>query len=560
MYNKKNNISRHGWIELCCFLGIVVILIYMITQGSQQKSSFIQDKIVSVEEGWYYMDGQQKVEVQLPSVIEKPEGDSLILCNDSLSDIYAGKTLTTRAAEYNLKIVFDNQILYKYNDEYFPRNAQMKRKLDCDGILPSEVSEGTISLRYENTHHGKYQLNKVFVGTERAVLQKHLKSSILPLTISFMMMVMAFLAAGVALYLRYLNLKERRFLNIAAFLVICSIWCLTDSAVFQQISKNYQIICQISFYAFMLMSIPMIHFVKNTGNIKKHKEIINGILTAFYLNAILQGILNAFHVFDYIDMLFITHLLLIAGIVIISTLLYKEYKIDSNREICSIILAFLLMAACGVLALFLYWLLEISYYSVIFELGILIFVFILMSIIVLNVADNFKYKTEMAVYQRLAMEDRLTGIGNRRAFDEKVYELIMEADQYENIALIFMDLNGLKKVNDTYGHNVGDEMIIASSGCIKNTFATLGFSYRIGGDEFCVIIPNPSGTKEEWFEKMDHVISIYNNHSKYKISIARGVSYLRDNEGNLKTISDWKYEADQDMYRDKVRKNRYDEL
>ena len=128
------------------------------------------------------------------------------------------------------------------------------------------------------------------------------------------------------------------------------------------------------------------------------------------------------------------------------------------------------------------------------------------------------------------------------------------AEQYQNIALVFMDLNGLKKINDTYGHNAGDEMIIASAGCIKNTFSHMGFSYRIGGDEFCVILPNPTGTEEEWFEKMDQEILRYNNGSRYKISLARGVSYIRDENADLKTVSDWKYEADQNMYKDKIRR------
>ena len=78
-------------------------------------------------------------------------------------------------------------------------------------------------------------------------------------------------------------------------------------------------------------------------------------------------------------MLFVTHFILIVGIVIVSMLLYHEYKAEPTQEIRFVSLAFLYMAACGLLALLLYWILEISYYSVIFQLGILIFVFILMS-------------------------------------------------------------------------------------------------------------------------------------------------------------------------------------
>ena len=69
-----------------------------------------------------------------------------------------------------------------------------------------------------------------------------------------------------------------------------------------------------------------------------------------------------------------------------------------------------------------------------------------------------------------------------------------------------------------------------------------------------MILPNPTGTEEEWFEKMDQEILRYNNGSRYKISLARGVSYIRDENADLKTVSDWKYEADQNMYKDKIRR------
>ena len=56
--------------------------------------------------------------------------------------------------------------------------------------------------------------------------------------------------------------------------------------------------------------------------------------------------------------------------------------------------------------------------------------------------------------------------------------------------IIVFDLNDLKKCNDKNGHMVGDEYIVASSKIIKKTFMEYGRVYRIGGDEFCVLMPN----------------------------------------------------------------------
>ena len=59
---------------------------------------------------------------------------------------------------------------------------------------------------------------------------------------------------------------------------------------------------------------------------------------------------------------------------------------------------------------------------------------------------------------------------------------------------------------------------------------------------------------------MDQEIIKYNINNRYDLSIARGVSFLKDREGKQKKISDWKYEADQDMYRNKKRRNINDRL
>ena len=65
---------------------------------------------------------------------------------------------------------------------------------------------------------------------------------------------------------------------------------------------------------------------------------------------------------------------------------------------------------------------------------------------------------------------------------------------------------------------------------------------------------------DELLKQMDHEIIKYNRNNRYYLSIARGVSFLKDTEGKQKKISDWKYEADQDMYCNKKRRNINDRL
>lgn len=102
------------------------------------------------------------------------------------------------------------------------------------------------------------------------------------------------------------------------------------------------------------------------------------------------------------------------------------------------------------MSLILYWLLEITYYDMIFDLGIVVFIVILFFRIIITTIANMRYKTEMEVYQRLAREDGLTGMKNRRAFEEYLDNLEESAYTCKNVALFFMDLNKLKEINDSF--------------------------------------------------------------------------------------------------------------
>ena len=65
---------------------------------------------------------------------------------------------------------------------------------------------------------------------------------------------------------------------------------------------------------------------------------------------------------------------------------------------------------------------------------------------------------------------------------------------------------------------------------------------------------DPYKTEEEWLEILDKEVQLHNRASRYSLSISAGFSYLRDENGYIRTISDWKYEADKKMYESKGRK------
>lgn len=88
--------------------------------------------------------------------------------------------------------------------------------------------------------------------------------------------------------------------------------------------------------------------------------------------------------------------------------------------------------------------------------------------------------------QNRAVVDALTGIPNRNALYQRLYE---EIERQGKFCVIFIDINDFKRVNDSYGHIVGDDVLRKATGKIKTILRTSDFIARFGGDEFVVLLP-----------------------------------------------------------------------
>ncbi len=93
-----------------------------------------------------------------------------------------------------------------------------------------------------------------------------------------------------------------------------------------------------------------------------------------------------------------------------------------------------------------------------------------------------------------ALTDPLTGLGNRRWLNERVAEEIARAKrQRETISIIVFDLDNFKQINDRYGHDVGDHVLVAAGELITKHIRPYDLAARIGGEEFCVVLPRTRG-------------------------------------------------------------------
>jgi|GEM_PF-921741 len=175
---------------------------------------------------------------------------------------------------------------------------------------------------------------------------------------------------------------------------------------------------------------------------------------------------------------------------------------------------------------------------------------------------NITEKKQMEEKLRnMSIIDELTQLYNRRGFFMlAIQQMKISRRNKKEMLFFFIDLDGLKSINDTFGHQGGDIALIGAAGILKETFRDADVIGRIGGDEFAVLAVGTSKTTGELLMKRLHEhIDSYNNSSKnhYKISMSVGISIY--NPENPSTIDELMSVADTLMYEDKKKKKYSDE-
>lgn len=162
----------------------------------------------------------------------------------------------------------------------------------------------------------------------------------------------------------------------------------------------------------------------------------------------------------------------------------------------------------------------------------------LLSSIQFFVTNSLDRKKQQAYLEKLSYRDMLTGLYNRNRYIERLEAYKQVQDQ--QIGAIYIDLNGLKKVNDEQGHRAGDELIVRAAGTIAGIFAE--DAYRVGGDEFVVILLDVS--REDFARKTEQLRRQMQENS---VDASIGGVWQASTE-NLENLL---RRADENMYREK---------
>lgn len=165
-------------------------------------------------------------------------------------------------------------------------------------------------------------------------------------------------------------------------------------------------------------------------------------------------------------------------------------------------------------------------------------------------SDITDMKTAEEIIKRQAYTDSMTGFFNRTYFEDVMARMSRILPELKPLSFIAIDIDGLKITNDTFGHNAGDNLLKEAAKIISGVFKSNGILTRVGGDEFCIILPDTDNrTVNEIREEIVHLIDANNNSGvTVPISMSIGTSTSDDNE-DIYTVY---RRADDDMYQYKL--------
>ena len=173
------------------------------------------------------------------------------------------------------------------------------------------------------------------------------------------------------------------------------------------------------------------------------------------------------------------------------------------------------------------------------------------------VRDITERKKIEETLRNTSLKDDLTGLFNRRGLlKEAAPYFDFARRQKESLLLLFIDLDGMKKINDEFGHNEGDMALVSTAEILNRSFRSSDIIARLGGDEFTVLVTDRSDDKNEAIKRVNENLKAYNESETRGIKLAFSIGVAQLESERMTCFEELLEQADRAMYEQKRMKRR----
>jgi len=388
-----------------------------------------------------------------------------------------------------------------------------------------------------------------YFGSRISIIAGILRKNLLQLLLSAAAIVSGIIFLAFILYNRKNTEVDKGLFMMGMFSIHVGVWKLTDMEAFSLFTQNQAVLAYLPFISLLLVIIPFILFVKEFFASKEH--------IAWYLLCFFAFAVTVFSVFmqvtdraDLRQTLWLTHLGMAAMVVVVVTMILRELCTRGWNKQLKVMVVCMGLCLVGLVSdLTLYYISGGKSIMVLGMFGFLAYIIILGIMSIRETKKLMQIGMKAKRYERMAYHDQLTGLYNRTAYAEHTGS---EGFTPKNCIAVMFDLNNLKKCNDTWGHEEGDRYIISGTEMIKQAFEDIGRCYRMGGDEFCVLLKDvPLRDCEKRVQQMKKQMDTYNQEHPDSFPVKIACGYEIYNEEIDFDFGDTLRRADKKMYREK---------
>ena len=489
--------------------------------------------------------------IQYDTEVQKIYPDSVVQLSDDVvehifhieDDSGGSKCLEFFSSHQNIIVYVDDSEIYQLSGNRTLLGTTPGSKFNFVDI-PVGTKEIRVQMEavYKQVRGNSFEF---YYGNGRYIYAMLIKDSVLAALSSTLIVIL-----GILIIIYWHVMRKKAYLNqalvyLGIFAAVLGSWLLAETDFCSLIVKNRTAHSFMGYILMMQFAPPFITFITYTlGNRNKIMARILRLMS--YANIVICTVLHMTGVADFKETVYFTHAVLIISILylVISLVLHAvRYGID--RKVRTNLIGTIILVLALIVDMRAYYI-EAQKTDVLGRIGFLIYIAMIALDSMSDSIRQINAGKKAEIYREMAITDALTGLYNRNAFDS--WE--NENKDFSNIMLVTFDLNNLKWCNDTLGHAAGDKYIVDAANMIHKVFGKFADCYRIGGDEFCVVIKKANEVDiERYLGRLVKYQKEYNSYSKdVQIQIACGYARFNESDRNIESTRE---RADVNMYENK---------
>ncbi|MGD1822737.1 MAG: GGDEF domain-containing protein [Pleomorphochaeta sp.] len=550
-FNKLSSIFKRK--NKASYMTIIIFLFFIInmlqTLSTKAPSIYNNDFGKEFDINFdIYIDGNYITNSKLPYIFsssnknKKIELISTIPKDEEIDNLF----LSMKLSGYSIKVNIDNKEVYKYyyeNVEDYGGGYHHFIKIPEN----SNGKEIKIELLCPTNNPFSQRIAPIYIGNKGYLLKHSFSYSFIPLILGIILIFLSLLFL-IWVYLNSGKNNNPYILSLAILLLCIGGWIVTQTSARQILNiTNPALPMIISFFCMFSIPISLWYYLKtNYAKINEYKSLKYFSYTIFFLY--LPITISTFFGVSYTKYLtFIGSLILIYALLLLFTAI-KIY-INGEKTIKSCLFA-LIGIFISIMLEQILLVLKIDIYNI----SILYFGLTLAACIFINHSFNITIakkieQSEANILRKMAYTDVVTLVENRNSYERFLQK---EGNTYDSFGIILADVNGLKIINDLYGHKYGDKLLKTLSNSLKEDLPNNSKLYRIGGDEFLGIIYSIS---HKDFIKLTKDLQKKYHPNENEYGIAIGYHYYEKHKDL--TISNAVEKTDKKMYLIKKHQKEY---